>query len=180
MPAATQRPSRPASDEYHPYYAGYVAEVPAGDVLAVLERQLDETARLLRRVPPERETFRYALGKWSIREVVGHLADVERVLSHRALRFARNDPTPLPGFDENTYVPAGAFDRRPLPELLEELAAVRRATLALFRPFDAAAWARAGDANGSRVTVRALAYIIAGHERHHVGVLRERYGVGNS
>ena len=177
MPATTRSPARPAPGEYDPYYAGYVARVPAGHVLALLERQLDETGRLLRAVPPERETFRYAPGKWSIRDIVGHLCDVERVLSHRALRFARNDPTPLPGFDENMYVPAGRFDGRPLGDLLDELAGVRRATLLLFGSFDDAAWTRSGEANGSPVTVRALAYIIAGHERHHVGVLEERYGV---
>src|SRR4029077_5181557 len=118
---------------------------------------------------------RYAPGKWSIKEVIGHVSDAERVFSHRALRFARGDRTRLPGFDEKAYTPAGRFDARPLPDLAAELDAVRHATIALFAGLDSEALARRGPANNKEVSVRALAYIIAGHERHHVGILRERY-----
>lgn len=169
---------RPAPDEFAPFYAGYVRLVKDDDdVLTALERQADETARILGGVAPDRETYRYAPGKWSVREITGHLADVERVLSYRALRFARGDPTPLPGFDENAYVPGARFERRGLAALSRELAAVRQATLALFRTFDHEEWDRAGEANGSRMTTRAVPFVILGHERHHLNVLAERYGV---
>lgn len=166
---------RPAADEYAPYYGRYIDRVPEGDFCETLERQLGETLGLLRSVADERATFRYAPGKWSVKEVVGHVIDTERIMSYRALRVGRGDPTPLPGFEQNDYVPTGDFDRRTLEDLAEELAAVRRATLLLFRQFDAAALARRGTASGNPVTTRALAYIIAGHERHHVAMLREKY-----
>ena len=126
-------------------------------------------------VPRARWTHRYAPGKWSVSEVVGHLADTERIFAYRALRFARNDATPLAGFDENQFVPPANFDARPLPDLAEELRAVRLASVALFRRLDDAALARRGTANQVEITVRALPWIIAGHERHHVAVLKERY-----
>ncbi|HVE79813.1 MAG TPA: DinB family protein [Gemmatimonadaceae bacterium] len=166
----------PAPDEYAPFYHGYVTAVPDGDVLATLAAQ--RAAALARRDPAGRAGHRYAEGKWSVREVLGHLADVERIFGYRALCIGRGDGTPLPGFDENAYVAAAGADARPLPELAEELDAVRRATLALYRGLTATALERAGTANGARVTVRALAYIIAGHEAHHLRILRERYGVG--
>ena len=137
-----------------------------------------ETAALLNRVPPAREQFRYAPEKWSTTEVIGHLADTERVFTYRALRFARNDSTPLSGFDENTYVPEGRFSGRSLASVMDEFAAVRAASVALFRSLDEAAWGRRGSANGKEITPRALAWIVAGHERHHIAVLKERYGVG--
>ena len=112
--------------------------------------------------------------------MLGHLIDTERMFTHRALRFARADATPLPGFDENTYVPAGNFDRRDVASLLEEWRAVRAATLAFFRGLDPEAWERRGNANGAPASVRALCYITAGHTDHHLGILRERYGVGSS
>ncbi|HEX2205557.1 MAG TPA: DinB family protein [Longimicrobium sp.] len=166
---------RPGADEYAPFYAGYVARVPEGDVVATLERQLDEVVRFFRDVPAEREGHRYAPGKWSVREVAGHIADTERIMAYRALRIARGDATPLPGFDENAYVPPSGFDARPLASLAEEWAAVRRATLPLFRHLDAEGWARRGTASDAAVSVRALAHIIAGHAEHHLEVLRTRY-----
>lgn len=166
---------RPDATEYAPFYGTYIGKVPEGDLLQLLEEQRRATQALLAGIPEARALHRYAPGKWSVKEVVGHLMDSERVFCYRALRFARGDQTPLSGFDENVYVPAGKFDPRPVAELAAELDAVRRATIALFRGFDAAALARRGPANGKEVSVRALAYIIAGHERHHVGIVRERY-----
>jgi DinB superfamily len=166
---------RPASSEYAPYYAGYVARVPEGDVLALLETQVNETLSFLRAHGEAWATTRFAPGKWSVKEVVGHLSDVERVLSYRALRIARGDRTPLPGFEQDDYVRAAHFDRRSLADLLEDFAAVRTATMRLFHSLEADAWMRSGIANNLAVSVRALAYIIAGHERHHVEILRTRY-----
>jgi len=166
---------RPDATEYAPFYGTYVGRVPDGDLLELLERQRRETQNLLAGLSDTQALHRYAPGKWSIKEVVGHLMDSERVFCYRALRFARADEKPLQGFDEKAWVPAGSFDARPLADLAAELDAVRRATIALFRGFDAAALARKGTANNNEVTVRALAWIVAGHERHHVAILRERY-----
>ena len=166
---------RPDATEYAPYYGTYVGKVPDGDLLELLERQRRETQNLLAGLSDTQALHRYAPGKWSIKEVVGHLMDSERVFCYRALRFARADEKPLQGFDEKAWVPAGSFDARPLADLAAELDAVRRATIALFGGFDAAALARKGTANNNEVTVRALAWIVAGHERHHVAILRERY-----
>jgi uncharacterized damage-inducible protein DinB len=171
-------PTRPNTDEYAPYYQKYIDRVAAGDVITLLARQIEDTAALLANVKEADAGRRYAPGKWSIREVVGHVSDAERVFAYRALRFARGDEAPLQSFDENTYAAAGGFDRRTLADVVAELRAVRQATLALLRSLDEAALARAGTASGNRVTVRALAHIIAGHEAHHVAILKERYGVG--
>lgn len=167
--------SRPDEDEYAPYYGRYISRVPDGDLYAILVSQLADTLALIRSIPEQRGTHRYADGKWSIKEVIGHVSDCERIMSYRALRFARADETPLPGFEQNDYVPPGGFDRRTLQDLSEELAAVRQATLHLLRHLDPAALTRAGTASGNRVTVRALAYIIAGHERHHIEILKAKY-----
>jgi hypothetical protein len=176
MNATTASPiARPRSDEYVPYYGKYVSLVPEGDVVETLRTQIGETLSLLRAIPEERASHRYAPGKWSIKEVVGHMADVERVMTYRALRIARADATPLPGFDENAWVPAANFDARPLASLVHELAEVRRATIAFFETLDAEAATRRGSANDNEISARALAYIVAGHERHHVKLLRERY-----
>jgi len=166
---------RPDATEYAPFYGTYVGKVPDGDLLELLERQRRETQNLLAGLSDTQALHRYAPGKWSIKEVVGHLMDSERVFCYRALRFARADEKPLQGFDDKAWVPAGSFDARPLADLAAELDAVRRATIALFGGFDAAALARKGTANNNEVTVRALAWIVAGHERHHVAILRERY-----
>jgi hypothetical protein len=166
---------RPGPAEYAPFYAGYVGLVPSGDIVATLAAQLDATAALLRDLSPRQAGYAYAPGKWSIAQVVGHLADSERILACRALRFARGDATPLPGFDENAYVPYARFEDRPLPGLIAELAAVRGATSALFAGLPPASWTSGGVANDAHVTVRALAWIIAGHELHHRQVLATRY-----
>ena len=167
--------SRPAEDEYAPYYGRYISRVPDGDLYSMLSSQLTDTLALIGAIPEPRGTHRYAEGKWSIKEVMGHLIDTERIMSYRALRFARADQTPLPGFEQNDYVPPGGFDRRTLQDLSEEFAAVRQATLHLLRHLDPAALTRSGTASGNHVTVRALAYIIAGHELHHVEILKTKY-----
>ncbi len=176
-PTAT---TAPGADEYAPSFARYVTRVPPGDVLAQLRRQIAETMTLLHPLDEAKARYRYAPGKWSVIEVVGHLADTERIVAYRALRIARKDETPLPGFDEDPYVAAAEFERRALADVLAELAAVRTATLALLAGLPEAAWSRWGVASGHRVTVRALAHVIAGHELHHVEVLRTRYGVGRA
>jgi uncharacterized damage-inducible protein DinB len=173
MPIAT----RPDSTEHVPYFGRYTALVPDGSIAETLRKQRDETASLLARVPADLESYRYAEGKWSVKEVVGHLADAERVFAYRALRIGRADETPLPGFDENQYVPAGRFDARTLASLAAEFRAVREATIHLAEGLDDAAFARRGTASGNPVSTRALLWIVAGHERHHVALLRERYGL---
>jgi uncharacterized damage-inducible protein DinB len=169
--------ARPQPAEHVPYYSRYINLVPDGDLLALLETQHRATQAMLGPLTPQQARHRYAEGKWSVAEVIGHLADCERIFAYRALRFAREDTTPLQGFDENSYTPAGRFDARSLGDVAAEFAAVRSATLALFRGLDSTALERIGPANGDPVSVRALAYIIAGHERHHVGLLNTRYGI---
>jgi hypothetical protein len=167
---------RPESAEVPPGLAGYVGKVRDGeDVMALLESQLDELRSAFGRWPEARGSYRYAPAKWSVKELVSHLSDTERIFCYRALRFARNDATPLPGFDENAYAPEMHADERPLADLVEELLDVRRATLSFLRGLRADAWARRGIASGKEVSVRALAYAIAGHARHHLEVLAERY-----
>jgi uncharacterized damage-inducible protein DinB len=167
--------TRPADHEYAPHYAGYIARVPDGDIVAQMERQMEETAAFLGQLGEARGDHRYAPGKWSIKEVIGHLADGERVFAYRALRFARGDQTPLASFDENAWVPQAGCDRRTLADLAAEFRAVRVATLALARSLTDEAAARTGVASGKTVSVRALIYMIAGHELHHLAILRERY-----
>ena len=169
--------TRPGATEHVAYYGKYTALVPDGSIVETLRTQAAETAALLASVPAAKEEFRYAEGKWSVKEVVGHMADGERVFAYRALRFSRGDETPLASFDENTYVPAGAFGARTLKSLAEEFSAIRESTVRLLDGLDEQAMARSGEAAENRITVRALAWIIAGHERHHVAILRDRYGL---
>jgi hypothetical protein len=166
--------SRPDSADYAPDHGKYVSLVPEDDVLAALKSQLAETLALLRGAPESEANRRHPPYTWSIKEVVGHLTDCERVFGYRALRFARGDATPLPGFDENAYARAAESDRRTLADLAAEFEAVRRSHLALFGSLSEAAWDRKGIANDSEVTVRAIAYILVGHERHHTAILRRR------
>jgi uncharacterized damage-inducible protein DinB len=173
--------ARLADDEHAPYYGRYVDRareaVGSGDAVAHLVAQGERTAALLKGVPADREGFRYEPGKWSVREVVGHMADTERIMAYRALRIARGDETPLPGFDQDVFMASSGFDARTLQDLADEFAAVRRSTVALVASLDDAALARRGTASGNPVTVRALVGIIAGHELHHLAILKERYGV---
>ena len=168
---------RPGDDEYGAFYAGYVARVPETDIVAALETQAASIDRWPARVPHDKETLAYEPGKWTVRQVVGHMGDAERVFSYRALRISRGDATPLPGFEENPYVARSVFADVPFQMLVAELAALRRANLPLFRRIDEAGWSSKGEASGMGVTVRALAYIMVGHVRHHVAVLKERYGL---
>jgi hypothetical protein len=170
--------ARPSAGECSEGAGSYVARVVGSDAWPVLVAQVEEVHRRLGHLSEDRALHRYAPEKWSVKEVVGHLSDAERVYVYRALRFARSDSTPLPGFDENLYVPAGRFDIRPMAALLDEWRTVRMATLSLFRGLDAAALCGRGVANGSIISVRALAWLAAGHTQHHLGVLRERYGIG--
>jgi hypothetical protein len=168
---------KPTPSEYAPFYADYIAALGDGDILETLERQTSELRQVAAATPAERETFRYGDGKWSVREVFGHMIDGERVFSYRALRFSRGDQTPVPGFDENDYVAASHFDQRPLSSLVDELVHVRQANLALLRGLAPEDWTRTGTANNDSVSVRAIAFIMAGHVRHHLDILRDRYGV---
>jgi len=167
----------PAPEEYASFYAGYVAGVAGADVAALLERQPAALREACAGLSDEGARFRYAPGKWSIKEVVGHLCDVERVFSYRALRIGRGDATPLPGFDENAYAAAAGADDRPLEELLDEFVAVRASTLALLAGFGPEAWTRTGNANGHPMSLRAQVHVVAGHVRHHLRLLGERYGL---
>jgi len=168
---------RPETDGIAPHFVDYIDKVTESDPVAVLATQIDVTIGLLRGLSEADALKRYAPGKWSVKEVVGHLADTERILAYRALRIARGDETPLPGFDENAYIPPAKFDARSLADLLADLRTVRTASLALFKSFDADAWRRRGSASGKPISVHALGYIIPGHERHHVEVLKTRYGL---
>ncbi len=168
---------RPTEAEYATFYAGYVGLVPESDVLAVLEPQVEEMRRFLAPVSAEKETYRYAEGKWSIRQVLGHLVDGERIFGHRAFCISRGEQAALPSFDEKQYVAGSRAEEVPLRELVEELALVRQSNLAVLRRLDEREWGQVGTASGKPVSVRALAWVMAGHPRHHLQVLRERYGV---
>jgi uncharacterized damage-inducible protein DinB len=168
-------PARPEADEYNAYYEKYVSLVPDADVSETLERQIEGTLALLQGVTEERAAHRYEPNKWSIKQVVGHIVDAERIFAYRALAIARGERQPLPGMDQDEYMAVANFDARTLADLVGELEDMRRANVRMFRALDADAWARRGVASESEVTVRALAHIIAGHETHHVNILRERY-----
>jgi hypothetical protein len=166
----------PGVDEYAPSFSDYVSRIGEDeDIVTVLSDQVDQLLAWLERVPDSRADFRYAPGKWSIKEVLGHLSDTERVFAYRALRIGRGDPTPLPSFDDQGYVGEQHAADRTLVELAQEWVNVRRATLALFRNFPASAWTRRGTASEQPASVRAMAYVIAGHVRHHLEVLEARY-----
>jgi len=166
---------RPAPEEYAPYFGKYVEQVAGDDVLALLRRQVEETAALVGGLDDRQADFRYAAGKWSIKEVVGHVADTERIMVYRGVCFARGEAAALPGFDENEYVAHAKFGGRRLADLVAELRAVRAATVAFFSGLDAEELLRRGTANGRPYSVRAVAYVVAGHERHHSAILAERY-----
>ena len=167
-------PERPRPNEYADFYGTYIAT--AGEpLLETLEAEAGQWLALLAGVPPRLEGYRYAPGKWSIREVVGHVIDAERMFCARALAFARGDRSRFPSFDENAYAAASGADRRTLADLADELAAVRTATVLLLKSFDGEVWDRRGVASGCEFTVRSLAWIIAGHSQHHRKVLAERY-----
>ncbi|MBK8947699.1 MAG: DinB family protein [Flavobacteriales bacterium] len=167
--------ARPPLDEIPAFYRGYVEEAPGVDVCDALVRAADAVQAAFGAVPEARGDHRYAPGKWTVKEVLLHLIDAERVFAYRTLRFARRDATPLPGFDEDAWVPAARAARRTLAELLAEHRAVHAATLALFRSFEEEDLLQRGTANGNAISVRAIGWATAGHALHHVAVLRERY-----
>jgi hypothetical protein len=167
--------ARPQAGEYSPYYDRYISLVRGEDILNTLDEQRRQTMLLLCGRDDEDGDFRYAPEKWSAKEVLGHVCDTERIFAYRALRIARADATPLEGFEQDDYVRNGPFAQRPLADLVEDFIAVRRATLSLLRNLDEEAWSRRGIANKNEVSVRALAYIIAGHELHHRRILEEKY-----
>ena len=165
----------PDVSEYPTSHASYVQEAPEGDILEVLRKQSEEIQDLMGSLPLSMGGHRYAPGKWSLRELLGHLNDAEKCFEHRAYRFSRGDDSPLPGFDEDAYVAAGRSELRSLADLTAEFTHLRAATLATFTHLAPEGWDRRGIANGKEVTVRALAFVIAGHAAHHLRVLRERY-----
>src|SRR6266481_8293627 len=166
---------RPEATEYAEYYANYISKVPESDVLSVLESQRLQMLQLFAGRSERDGSFRYAPGKWTVKEVLGHVTDTERIFAYRALRFARADQTALPGFEQDDYVRGGGFGGRTLADLAEEFGHVRNASVALYRSLGKEAWSRRGVANKNEVTVRALAFITAGHELHHRRILDERY-----
>jgi len=176
-PAVSSPPavSRPQPGEYAPYYERYISLVQGEEVLAILDQQRRQMMLLVSCRDDAEGDFRYAPGKWSAKEVLGHICDTERVFAYRALRISRADATPLEGFEQDDYVRSGPFANRPLEDLVEDFIAVRRATLSLLRNLDETAWDRRGVANKNEVSVRGLAYIIAGHELHHRRILEEKY-----
>jgi hypothetical protein len=175
--ATTVQSARPDATEYAPFYANYVAGVPEADVVSALRESGREITATLAAIPESRGGFRYAEEKWSVREMVGHVIDAERIFTYRALRLARGDSTPLPAFEENDYARVAGSDARTMTDLVDELRAVRESTVRMFASLPGEAWTRKGTVSGREVSVRALAYITAGHARHHLKILRERYGI---
>ena len=166
---------RPNANEYVPYYDLYISKVPEGDVLELMEGNIAKTRELIAGVDEEKANYRYAPDKWSIKQLVGHLTDIERLFGYRALAFARNDKSPLPAIEQDDYVTHANFDDRPLQDIADEFELVRKSVLAMFRGFDDEIFMRRGTASGFEFTVRAIPFILAGHEIHHIGVLKERY-----
>lgn len=166
---------RPKQNEYAEFYADYVTLVEEADVITALRNQTEDLRKLLAGISAEKEHYRYADGKWSIREMLGHIVDGERVFSYRALRISRGDATPLAGFEENFYVANGNFGSVELARTLEEFALLRQSNVLLFKNLTEAMWQKTGTASDTVVSVRALAYIMVGHVRHHENILRERY-----
>lgn len=167
--------STPDASEYAPYYGRYISLVTTSDIVATLRTQGQQTKDTLSGLTEEESNFRYAPEKWSIKHVVGHLMDAERVFAYRAMRISRGDKTPIEGFEQDDYVRNGPFEHSRFSDMLEEYVAVRTATVCLFRALNQQEWLRRGIANNNEISVRALAYVVAGHELHHRQVLKEKY-----
>jgi len=178
VPSSAFTISRPEPGEYAPYYERYISLIGGSDILSTLDSQRRQMLLLLSGRDESDGDFRYAPNKWSAKEVLGHVCDAERIFAYRALRIGRSDPTPMEGFEQDDYIRNGPFANRPLANLIEDYIAVRRATLTLLRNLDEAAWTRRGIANKNEVSVRAIAYLIAGHELHHRRILEEKYFAG--
>jgi hypothetical protein len=171
-----QNPGHPDPSEYPPYASIYVDLVQSDDILRLLFEQIEDTIALLRSIGVERAgAFRYASDKWTAKQILGHVIDTERIFGYRALRVARNDGAPSPGFEQDDYVRFGPFDHCSLDSLVDEFRVIRAASLALYRNLQPEAWMRRGVANNFDVTVRGLAFLTAGHELHHAKILREKY-----
>jgi len=167
--------NRPLASDYAPYYAKYIQQVPDGDFLETLESQPAKMNSLFGSLNEKQGDSRYAPGKWSVKEVFGHINDTERVFSYRLLRIGRGDQTPLPGFEQDDYVKTANSAARTLASLLEEFHAIRRSSASLIRSLDDASWFRRGTASGKEISALALAFIIAGHAIHHQVILEQRY-----
>jgi uncharacterized damage-inducible protein DinB len=168
---------RPATSEYPPYFSRYIDRVPEGDMVALLRANSASLDATLGAVDEARSGYRYAEGKWSIRQILGHLLDVERVFVYRALHIARGDAAPLPGFEQDDYAAVAGSDARQLADLRDELRALRESTIRFFSSLPDGAWTRMGVVSGNEMSVRAIAHIIVGHAQHHLQVLAERYDV---
>ena len=166
---------RPIASEFPEYYVPYVNLVPEGDLLETLKEHLENTTALFESLSEENALQSYAPGKWSIKEVLGHMADTERIMSYRLLRIGRGDQTPLAGFNENDYIAESNFNELSNKQLLEDFTAVRKATITLINNMPEQAWKKTGFANNTPITTRALGYIIAGHALHHLKIINERY-----
>lgn len=166
---------RPNANEYPHYFESYINEVPEGEVSAFLEQQIEDAYRQFGNLSEEQGLYRYAEGKWSIKEVLGHITDTERIMSYRLLRIARGDTTPLPEFSEELFVNNANFDNRSIEDLLDDFTSVRSSTLSLISHLSDEAWLRIGTFSGQQGSARALAFIVAGHALHHFNVIRERY-----
>lgn len=166
---------RPEKNEYGEWYAGYVSLVSEEDIVAALSSQIGEFEQLAESINEEKGAFAYADGKWSIKELLGHLNDGERIFAYRALRIARGDQTPLSGFEQDDYIATGLFNSRTIADLIDEFVLLRRSNLKIFNNLEDSAWMRTGTASENTISVRAIAYIMCGHVRHHVNILRARY-----
>ena len=167
--------NRPAESEYDPYYVKYVSLVPEQEIIPALEKQMDELSQLVEGLPEERGTFAYADGKWTLKEVLSHIIDGERMFAYRVFRIARGDKTPIEGFEQDGYIENSHANRRSFAELMEEFSLLREANLMFFQNLEDGDWVRTGTANNVGISVRALAWIMAGHIRHHIGIIRSKY-----
>lgn len=168
----------PEPSEYNPYYGRYVSMVKTDNIVVTLETQIQDTLAILRRVDESKANHRYAPDKWTVKDLLGHMSDTERIFAYRALRISRGDKTPIEGFEQDDYVRNGPFANCRWSDLVDEFGAIRRTTVFLFRSLNEGAWGRRGTASGHEVTVRALAFMTAGHELHHRKILKEKYGIG--
>ncbi|MGC2238906.1 MAG: DinB family protein [Pyrinomonadaceae bacterium] len=167
--------NRPEKDEYNEYYETYASLVPEAEIVPALESQIADVQNIFGEIAEEKGAFAYAEGKWTIKELLGHLIDTEKIFAYRALRIARADKTPIEGFEQDGYIENGNFNSRNLSDLTEEFMLLRRTNLYFFKNMDDEAWRRTGTASGFPFSVRALAYISAGHVRHHLNILKTRY-----
>lgn len=165
----------PLSSEYASYYDIYISLLDGKDIITDLEKSIRETLKLLESISEEKGIYRYADGKWSIKELIGHLIDTERIMAYRALRFSRGDKTPIEGFEQDPYVENADFDSCRLIDLAKQFNLLRQSNILMFKALPEESWLKTGIASGNPTSVRAFAYIIAGHEIHHINVLKERY-----